>query len=415
MRNSGRPQVLVVGAGFAGLAAVSALAGSTADVTLVDQNIYSTFQPLLYQVATGGLNPGDVSYPIRSFARKRRVRFRRGRVASIEAEPARVVLDDGGSLSYDYLVVTSGAAANYFGVAGASEHSLSLYRRGDAIAIRDALMGRFEALAAGEISELRLVIIGGGPTGVEMAGTLAELRNAGLGEVYPEIERGSVEVVLIEQGDELLAPFDPGLRRYTLAELQKREVDVRLRCAVTALAPGQVTLGDGETVASNLTIWAAGVGVGDWGFPRGRGGRISVNEDLRIEGYDRVFAAGDAAICAADPMPQLAQPAIQTGRHAGRQVRRLIEGQATQAFHYKNKGTMATIGRRAAVAELPFGIRLRGTLAWLAWLGLHIVTLLGNRNRVSALLNLSWRYVNWPTGSGVIVGDVPEPETTRAH
>jgi NADH dehydrogenase len=405
---SSAPKVVIVGAGFAGLSAARALVGSGADVLLVDRNVYSTFQPLLYQVATGGINPGDVSYPIRTFTRKNRSHFRRGEVVSIDADAQQLTLRDGGVLPYDYLVVATGSSVNFFGVPGAAEHTFSLYRRGDAVALRDQLMGHLEDFAAGKGPRFTIVVIGGGPTGVEMAGTLAELRDSGLRAVYPEIDPATVRVILVEQSPEVLGPFDGHLRRYALRQLERRGVEVWTNTSVSHVGSDEIALEDGRTVEANLTVWAAGVAVKNWGLPQGRGGRIAVREDLRVFGRDRVFAVGDVAITSDEPLPQLAQPAIQTGRHAGLQIRRLIEGDTTESLRYHDKGTMATIGRRAAVVQLPRDVRLTGTIAWLAWLGLHIVTLLGGRNRVSALVNLSWRYLNWPSGNGVIVGDVPD-------
>ena len=407
-------RVVVVGAGFAGLAAVRALAGAGMQVTLVDRNVYSTFQPLLYQVATGGINPGDVAYPVRGYARRHDTRFRHGTVKSIDDEARRVLLNDGGVLEYDYLVLALGAAVNYYGVPGAPEHTMALYTRPQSISLRDELMARLERLATGRAGEtdLTVVVVGGGATGVEMAGTLAELRTAGLAAAFPEIPPSDIHVVLVEQGPELLAPFHRRLRAYTLRELVARGVDVRLDTAISEVHADRVVLGNGDTLRSDLTIWAAGVAapaaVEQWGLPQGAGGRIAITPDLRVEGHDRVFAAGDVAVMGEQPLPQLAQPAIQCGAHVGAQIRRLVSGYATQPFRYHDKGSMATIGRRAAVVELPHGIRYTGTSAWLTWLGLHVFTLLGNRNRVSALLNLTWRYLAWPAGTGVIVGDVPE-------
>jgi NADH dehydrogenase len=392
------------------MSAARALTGSGADVLLVDRNVYSTFQPLLYQVATGGLNPGDVSYPIRSFTRKTKARFRRGEVVSIDSEAQQLVLRDGAVLPFDYLVVATGTTVNHFGIPGAAEHSFSLYRRGDALTLRDQLMGGLENFAAGKASNVTIVIIGGGATGVEMAGTLAELRDGAIPAVYPEIDPATIRVILVEQGPDVLGPFDPHLRQYALRQLKRRRVEVWPNTSVSRVASDQVIFEDGKTVDASLIIWAAGVAAKNWGLPQGRGGRIAVRGDLRVFGHDRVFAVGDVAIASDDPLPQLAQPAIQSGRHAGEQIRRLIEGRETEPLHYHDKGTMATIGRRAAVVQLPRDIRLTGTTAWLAWLALHIVSLLGGRNRVSALLNLSWRYVSWPSGNGVIVGDVPEPD-----
>jgi NADH dehydrogenase len=403
---------VIVGAGFAGLAAARALGGSGATVTLVDRHIYSTFQPLLYQVATAGLNPGDVAYALRSFARKRRLRYRHGALRSVDPAGRRAVLEDGQALGYDYLVLSTGAAVSHFGVPGAAEQAFSLYTRSDAIALRDALMARLEHRAKAGSGPITLVVVGGGPTGIETAGALAELRDA-LALTFPELDPRQMRVILVEREPELLGPYHRRLRRYTLRQLERRGVEVRLGTAIQAVGPREVVLEGGEALQADLTVWAAGVAVPKevkgWGLPQGNGGRILVAADLRVQGEERIFAAGDLASWGDRGLPQLAQPAIQTGRHAGRQIGRLMIGEPTQPFRYRDKGVMATIGRRAAVAQLPFGIRLRGTVAWLAWLGLHIVMLLGNRNRASALLNLSWRYLSWPEGSGIIVGDLPEP------
>jgi NADH dehydrogenase len=417
-----RPEVVILGGGFGGLAAARALSEGGADrfprpgVTLIDRHIYSTFQPLLYQVATGGLNPGDVAYPIRSFASRHTVRYRHGTVARIDAAGRRVVLADGFEVPYDYLVVAVGADVNYFGVPGAAEHSAALYTRGESLDLRDALMGRLERLAsrAGPGATLSVVVVGGGPTGVEMAGALAELRSAGLRAAYPELDPGTLRVLLVEQGDRLLASFTPRLSRYTLRQLCHRGVEVRFHTAITEVGPAFVCLADGSSLPADLTVWAAGVTVParvrKWGLPEARDGRILVTGDLRVQGHERIFAVGDVAVDPDRPLPQLAQPAIQMGEHAGGQILRLVAGRSTQQFRYHDKGTMAAIGRRAAVVQLPSGIKLTGTVAWLAWLGLHIVYLLGNRNRASALLNLSTRYLFWPNAAGVIVGDIREAD-----
>jgi len=405
-------EVVVVGGGFAGLAAVKALAGSEASVTLVDRNIYSTFQPLLYQVATGGLNPGDISYPIRGFAGRKGIHYRQGSVAGVDTQRQVVTLADGTELRWDYLILAIGSTVNHFGVPGAADHSLSLYTRAEAIELRDELMARLEDRAAGRrTGALNLVVVGGGATGVEVAGTLAELRNDAIPVAFPEIPVDDVHVILVEQGKVLLAPFDPRLQGFSLRALADRDVEVRLGTTIEAVEAAAVVLEGGERLPADLVVWAAGVRIPEvvstWGLPQGRGGRIVVRPDLRVEGHDRVFAVGDLALTG-PPLAQLANPAMQAGAHAGRQVRRLLRGEPTEAFRYRELGTMATIGRRAAVVELPKGIRLTGTIAWLAWLGLHVVRLLGNRNRASALVNLGWRYLAWPRGAGGIVGDLPD-------
>jgi NADH dehydrogenase len=404
------PRVIVVGAGFAGLAAVEELHRAGARVLLIDRNIYSTFQPLLYQVATGGLNPGDVAYPLRTLARKQAARFRPGELAGIDPAGRRITLTDGTVLDYDYLVLGTGVSAAYYGVTGAAEHTFGLYTRHDSVALRDHIMARLERLdIEGPGNGVHFTVVGGGATGVELAGALAELRDDA--DAFPEVDRADVQIRLVEMAPALLAPFHKKLQRYALAELRRRGVDVHLDTKISEITDDQVILANGDKLPSDVTVWAAGVSapaaVGGWGLPQGRGGRIEVGPDLRVAGQDRIFATGDIALIEGQPLPQVAQPAIQTGRHAGKQIALLMAGRPTQPFHYHDKGIMATIGRRSAVVQLAHGTRLRGTLAWLAWLGLHLFYLLGGRNRLSALLNLSYRYLVWGHGGGVIVGDDP--------
>ena len=407
-----RPRVVVVGAGFGGLASVGRLRRAGMQVTLVDGNIYSTFQPLLYQVATGGLNPSDVAYPLRGFTRRYGASFRRGRVTGLDPGARQVMFADGGRLGYDYLLLATGVSAAYYGVTGADKYSLGLYTRHDAIALRDRIMACLEQLsAAGDGQEASVTVVGGGATGVELAGTLAELRSIALAGSFPGIDPARVHIRLIEQMTELLAPFHPALREYARRQLRGRGVDVMLGTGIREITADRVILADGRELASDLTVWAAGVAVPDgasrWGLPQGRQGRLVTGPDLRVTGQHRIFAVGDIALIDGDPLPQLAQPALQMGRHAAAQIAALAAGRPTAAFSYHDKGIMATIGRRSAVVQLPPGIRVRGTLAWLAWLGLHLVTLLGNRNRISALVNLTYRYLTWGHGGGLIAGDDP--------
>jgi NADH dehydrogenase len=404
---------VIVGAGFAGLAAAGALSTAPVCTTIVDKHNYNTFQPLLYQVATAGLNPGDVAYPVRTYITHHpRVRFRQGNVTRVDLDGRKVMFEDGGELGYDFLIVTTGATTNYFGVAGAQDHSLAIYTLDDALAVRDRIFAQLEraaALGSGH-GELTIVVVGGGATGVEMAGALAELRAMALKTTYRELDPAAERVVLVERLDRLLAAFDVRLSRYASASLRGRGVEVRLNESVAEIGDDKVVLESGEIIPCGLVVWAAGVATAELAhsidLPRSRGGRIEVGADLRVASRPEVFVAGDVAATphGDDLLAQLAQPAIQTGKHAGLQVCRLVEGLETEAFRYKDKGTMATIGRRSAVAELPGGIRLRGTLAWIAWLGLHVLTLIGFRNRLSVLLNWSWRYVAWRRGPRVIVG-----------
>ncbi len=379
----GRPQVVVVGAGFGGLATVGRL--------------------------TRAVNPSDVAYSLRGFARRYGASFRRGELAGIDPGARRVTLADGGQLSYEYLVLATGVAAAYYGVTGADKYSFGLYTRHDAIALRDRIMAGLERLSAADRSEqVSVTVVGGGATGVELAGTLAELRSIALASAFPDIDPGRLHIRLIEQAPALLAPFRPSLREYALRQLRARGVDVMLGTEIREIADDRVVLAGGRELGSDLTVWAAGVkapeSVGRWGLPQGRGGRITTGQDLRVTGQDRIFAVGDIALIDGQPLPQLAQPALQMGRHAAEQIAALAKGGPTVAFSYHDKGIMATIGRRSAVVQLPWQIRVRGTLAWLAWLALHLVTLLGNRNRISALVNLTYRYLTWGHGGGVIVG-----------
>jgi len=405
------PHVVICGAGFGGLSAVSRLTRAGLRVTLVDAHLYSTFQPLLYQVATGGLNPGDVAYPAGGFAQRYGASFRRGELATIDTASRRIGLGNGLELGYDYLIVATGVSASYYGIKGAAENTFGLYTRTDAIVLRDDLLAGFERLSVSD-GELAITVVGGGATGVELAGTAAELRAGVLKATFPDVDPDRVRVRLVEMASSLLGPFDEKLRDYARAQLLDRGVDVRLNAKIEEVTPGHVCLAGGDDLKSDITVWAAGVAassrVSGWGLPQGRHGRVLVGPDLRVQGQDRIFAVGDIALNPDDPMPQLAQPALQMGKHAAEQIVHLERKQPTGTFRYHDKGTMATIGRRSAVVQLAGGLRMRGTLAWLAWFALHLVYLLGGRNRASTLVNLTFRYLFWGRGGAVIVGDEPD-------
>jgi NADH dehydrogenase len=407
------PHVIVVGAGFAGLATVSTLRKAGLRVTMVDKNLYSTFQPLLYQVATGGLNPGDVSYPVGGAAGRWHAHYLRGDLAGIDTGGRRVRLADGRELDYDYLILATGVSANYFGTPGAAENTFGLYTRIDALRLRDHIMNGFEQLSddPDPKREFSVTVVGGGATGVELAGTMGELRGNVLRATFPDVNPDRLRVHLVEMGPQLLMPFHPKLREYARRQLVKRGVDIRLNTKILQVLPDCVVTSGDQRLPSDVTVWTAGVTGPDalaaWGLPRGTAGRVLVGPDLRVERSDRIFAIGDIGLCPQDPSPQLAQPALQQGKHAAAQVARLARGEPTQPFRYHDRGMMATIGRRSAVVQLPVGVRFTGTPAWLAWLGLHLIYLLGGRNRVATLINLSWRYLAWGHGASVIVGDEP--------
>jgi NADH dehydrogenase len=418
------PHVVIVGAGFGGFAAVDTLAKAAIRVTIIDRNLYSAFQPLLYQVATGGLNPGDVAYPVGGFTVRRHARYIRGELASVGAPRQRIKLADGREFGYDYLILATGVAAAYYGVPGAAEYTYGLYTRADAIVLRDHVMAGFERMSEaadssqnggvspdGRASEFAITVVGGGATGVELAGTLGELRTVVLRSTFPDVNPRRVHIRLVEMAPALLMPFNERLRDYTYRQLAARGVDIRLSTEIREVRKSSVVLGDGQELRSDLTVWAAGVAappaVAAWGLPQGKHGRLLVGEDLRVQGQDRIFAVGDIALHQDEPSPQLAQPALQEGKHAAAQILKLVAGLSTEPFRYRDKGIMATIGRRSAVVQLPRGLRITGTPAWFAWLALHLVYLLGNRNRLSTLINLSWRYIAWGHGGVVIVGDEP--------
>ena len=414
------PHVVVLGAGFGGIAATNELSKEGFRVTLVDRHPYNTFQPLLYQVATGGLNAGDVTYALRYFAAKHEgVRFRRAEVVGIDHETREVICDDGVRIGFDYLIIGNGITTNHFGIPGAAEYTMSMYTRAEALRVRDTIFGALEIIAGTSdpnTGAFTVVVVGGGATGVEMAGQLAELKTDTIPSTYPELNPARVHVVLVEMAEVLLAPFDDSLRKYALRELIKRGVDVRLKTAISEVHPDRVDFKDGSSMPVDLVIWAAGVAgdqeIRNWGLPIGRAGRIEVNPDTSVVGQERIFAVGDTSIIVENPLPQLAQPAIQMGKHAAKQITRLYRGLDTQNFSYYDKGTMATIGRGDAVLQMPNGLKLTGIIAWLGWIALHIVFLLGGRNRVQTLVNLGSRYAG-PRRSNAIVGDVMEPPKMR--
>ncbi len=410
-----RPHV-VVGGGFGGLTTIKSLAKAHVDITLIDRHTYNTFQPLLYQVATAGLNPGDVTFFLRATRmRQQNVSFHQGEVTGVHADQQLITFHDGGTMEYDYLVIATGAITNFFGTKGAEENSMAIYTRKQALTLRDEIFTNLEhAAAANTDQDLSIVVVGAGPTGVEMAGALAELRNDAMASIYPELDPRRTHIVLVEMADKVLAPFAPSLREFAAKALRERGVELRLNTSVQEVRTDGVVLGDGEFLTAGVVVWATGVAipkvVGTWGLPQGRGGRIQVESDLRVTGFKNIFAVGDVAL-APDPLPQLAQPAMQGGKHVGKQIAAMVTGRPTRPFHYRDKGTMATIGRRAAIADIALAkgisIRLTGTLAWLAWLFVHIVMLLGNRNRLATLVNLSTKYLAPSRRTNPIVGDVP--------
>ena len=418
-----RPHVVVVGGGFGGISAVRKLKRADVDVTLIDRHNYNTFSPLLYQVATASLNPGDITWFLRAIrAKQKNVRFLKGTVVSMDHESKTLHLDGGVDVRYDYLVVAVGVTANFFGIPGAEELAMPLYRRSQALAVRDKMFAALEDAAInGQDRDLRIIVVGGGATGVETAGAFAELRNNDMPVTYPEIDPKRVHITLIEMLPHVLGPFNAKLRDYARTSLEKRDVDLRLGTAVKEVrADGVLVEHDGveEFLPAGIVVWASGItahsAVKDWAVPQGRGGRIETEEHLRVKGMQDVFAIGDVSVSPDEPLPQLAQPAIQGGKHVAKVIRAQLDakGKNVKPFKYKDKGTMATIGRSSAVADIKFLPSLTGFPAWIIWVVLHVATLLGNRNRFATMINLSAKYLVWGSHNA-IVGETPPVAATK--
>jgi len=408
-------RVVIIGAGFGGLAAARALRDADVAVTLVDANNFHTFQPLLYQVASAGLDPDDIGYAVRGiFRRQRNVSFRMGRVVGADLAGRTIRLDDDTALPYDSLILAAGAVTNTFGIDGVDEHAFPLKSIDEALALRVHVLAEFENVAIQpdliDDGALNIVVCGGGPTGVEMSGAFVELFAKVLAKDFPQIDVGRARVVLVEAAGRLLTPFHPKSSARAMRTLTERGVEVRLDVGVDHIEATAVHLTDGTRIATHTTVWAAGVAAsplaGALGLAQTRGGRLVVQRDLSVAAHPEVFAIGDVAAALADDgvslLPQVAQPAIQGGRHVAAQIVNRLAGRPTTTFSYHDKGSMATIGRHDAIAEFPRGARLHGPLGWLSWLGLHIVYLIGFRNRANVLVNWAWNYLTYDRGSRLL-------------
>jgi NADH dehydrogenase len=408
------PHVVVIGGGFAGLAAARALARAPVDVTLVDRKNHHVFQPLLYQVAAAGLSPAEIASPIRRILRRQaNVRVLLGDVVAIDAKGKRVRLADSGELGYDFLILAAGATHSYFGHDAWEPHAPGLKTIEDALEIRRRALLAFEQAERSEDAELRrqwltFAVIGGGPTGVEMAGAFAEIARHSLVRDFRRIDPRAARVVLIEAGPRLLQSYPEDLSRKAQAQLEALGVQVWVGSAVTGLDEASVEVG-GDRLAARTIVWAAGVqgsplarSLGVW---LDRSGRVRVEADLRVPGHPSVFVIGDLAAFEQDgrAVPGVAPAAIQMGAHAGTNVARAVRGEALVPFRYKDKGSLATVGRRRAVALIG-RLRLSGPVAWLAWLLIHIFFLIGFRNRLVVLFNWAWAYVTYDRSARLIIG-----------
>ncbi len=404
-----RPRVVVLGAGFAGLTAAKHLAGVNVDLTLIDRHNYHLFQPLLYQVATAGLSPAQIAAPIRSILRgQTNVTVRLARVIGIDKARHQVMTDDG-CIDYDWLIVATGARHAYFGHDEWEAYAQGLKRIDDATAIRRRILTSFEKAesAAADMMrrrELNFVIVGGGPTGVELAGAIAELARTALAADFRNIDPRRARVILLEAGDRLLAAFPPSLSAKAKRSLEKLGVEVRLGAAVTDCTARGVAIGDRDTIESDCVIWAAGVAASPaakgLGAEQDRAGRVKVNPDLSLPGYPEIFVIGDTAlVLGADgrPVPGLAPAAKQQGACVAAWMRRkLAGGRPPERFRY----------RASAVAD--FGrIRISGYPAWLLWGLVHVFFLIGFRNRIAVLMEWLWAYVTFQRGARLITGSHP--------
>ena len=400
------PQVVIVGGGFAGLAAAKRLRNTRCEVTIIDRHNHHVFQPLIYQVGTAGLPPGDIASPIRWILRKQpRLRVLLANVERIDSAARRVELDGGDTVPYDYLIVAAGATHSYFGHDDWAEAAPGLQTLDDALAIRRKLLLAFEEAERepNRVYQRRLlsfVIIGGGPTGVEMAGALGEISRQVLRTEFDAVDPAIARIVLIEAGPSILPAFPEELREPARRALQRLGVIVRVGNAVTRVEDGAVWIGD-ERIEAHSILWAAGVAASplsrDLGPGLDRAGRVIVAPDLSVPNHPGVFVAGDLASFThqtGSPLPGVAQVAKQGGRHAAANVARLIDGQATTPFRYVDPGNMATIGRNAAIADFGF-LRVSGYLGWLLWLFVHILFLIGFRNRLSVMLQWAASYLTY--------------------
>jgi len=408
------PGVVIVGGGFGGLYAARALAQAPVDVTVVDRTNHHVFQPLLYQVATASLSPSQIAYPIRGVLRRQRnTRVILGEAVAVDAVRRVVVLADG-ELAYDYLILAPGARHAYFGHPEWEANAPGLKTLGDALRIRERILLAFEGAERESDPERRralltFVVVGGGPTGVELAGAIGEIACTVMARDFRNIDTREAQTILVEAGPRILPAFPPELSAKAERSLERLCVEVRTSAPVTAVEEGAVRLG-GERIAAATVLWAAGVQPSplarSLGVPLDRAGRVLVDDRLTIPGHPEVLVIGDLAACtdaAGKPLPGLAPVAIQQGEYAARSILASVRGETRRAFHYRDKGTMATIGRAAAVVDLG-RLRLSGFPAWLLWCFIHILWLIGFRNRFLVMIEWAWAYVRFERSARLITG-----------
>lgn len=429
MNVKGLPRVVIVGAGFGGLKAAQHLRNAPVDVTMVDARNYHTFQPLLYQVATAALDGEEIAQSVRGmFHGYRHFDFRMAKVSGVDWEGRRLIVqdEDGEAIPFDYLVLSAGAVTNDFGVEGVAQHAFGLKSLEEAVRLRSHILRQFE-MANREPTlidqgALNFVVVGGGPTGVEMAGAFVEWFTRLMPKDFPHLEVRRTRVILLEALDRLLTPFHESLQTDALETLRQRGVEVCLNETVMKVAADAVHLKSGEVIPTRTVLWGAGVKANPLGqalgVELGRGGRVVVNPDMSIPGHPNAFVIGDLALGKnpdGAPHPQLAQAALQGGKHVARQIQRCLRGEPTTPLVYKDPGFMATVGRSAAVAQFPSGWKFTGFIAWLMWLFLHLLYLVGFRNRLNVFINWLWNYFTYDRSARLIFEMASAAECSDDH
>ena len=398
------PHVVILGAGFGGLNAARQLAKVPVRITLIDRQNYHLFQPLLYQVAIARLLPSEIAYPLRTiYRRQKNLTFQMGEVTGINFDQRYVKLD-GSIIAYDYLIIAVGAETNFFGMQAIQENGFQLKDIQSAIQTRNHLLKMFEQASREADPEKRrslltFVVVGGGPTGVETAGALAELISQVMVKDYPSLDLNEARVVLLEANDHLITAYPHELRHATFDLLYRKRVDILLNARLADYNGEIVTLKDDQQIPAHTLIWTAGVKAAEvvesLHVERAGAGRVKVEPTLQIPGYPEVLVIGDAAFLPDEngqPLPMLSTVAIQQGNHAAQNIRRMIDGRQLKPFHYKDPGLLATIGHNAAVARI-WGVSFSGFIAWLIWVFLHIYRLIGFRNRLLVFVNWTWDYL----------------------
>jgi NADH dehydrogenase len=416
---SSLPKVVILGGGFAGLSAARALKHESCEITLIDRRNHHLFQPLLYQVATAALNPGDIAYPIRSVLRNQQnARTILARVDRIDLAQKRVVLQDGDEVPFDHLIVATGATHSYFGKDEWEPWAPGLKTVEDALEVRRRVLSAYEASEREHDPEkvkklLTFVVVGAGPTGVELAGALMEIGRETVAKDFRTFDPRSLRVVLVEGSDRVLPPYSPRLSQKAKEALVQMGVEVRTSARVTLIDKDGVQVGD-ERISARVVLWAAGVAASPLGKTLGsetdRAGRVVVKPDLSIEGHPNVFVTGDLMSLQLEgkPVPGVAPAAIQSGRWAAKNLARRLRGESTLPFRYRDKGSLATIGRAAAVGRLG-KIEATGFLAWWMWWLIHIAYLIGFRNRIVCMVGWAWQYFAFARGARLITGRAWEP------